>query len=284
MSGAFIETMKMIKVEHSIFALPFALVAAFLAADGLPDTRAVVLIILAMVFARSAAMAFNRLIDANIDAENPRTADRSIPAGRLTKSYAIGFTLATSALFILCAYLLNPLAFMLSPAVLAVLLGYSLTKRVTALCHFFLGLALGLAPLGAWIAVLGSFSWIPVILGVAVLMWTAGFDIIYACQDMDYDRDKRLHSIPATLGVMKSLWVSRFLHVGMVLILAWLGLELNLGYIYAAGLAMVIGTLAWEHSLVWNGSLEKVDMAFFTLNGVVSLVFGCMTIAAVMLH
>ncbi|MDJ0838224.1 MAG: UbiA-like polyprenyltransferase [Acidobacteriota bacterium] len=282
MSGAFVETMKMIKIEHSVFALPFALVGAFLAADGLPETRVLVLVLVAMVCARSAAMAFNRLIDADIDAANPRTAVRSIPAGRLTRGYAAGFTVITSLLFIGSAWLLNPLAFKLSPFVLAVLLGYSLTKRFTSLCHFVLGLALGLAPLGAWIAVTGSFSFIPVVLGVAVLLWTAGFDIIYACQDIGFDKEKRLHSVPTLLGIRGSLWLSRLLHVIVLGILSFLGLHLGLNWIYWAGMVLVAGCLGYEHSLVWDGSLDKVDMAFFTMNGIVSLAYGLTTIISIL--
>lgn len=283
MSGAFGETMKMIKIEHSIFALPFALVSAFLAADGLPPWRVLGLILCAMVLARSAAMAFNRWVDADLDAANPRTAARSIPAGRLSKGYALGFTLICAGLFLLVCYLLNPLALKLAPLMLAVLLGYSLTKRFTALCHFILGLALGLAPLGAWVAVTGQLSWLPVWLGVAVTAWTAGFDIIYACQDIDFDRKTALHSVPSRLGVMRSLWLARLLHFSMVALLVWFGLHLALAWPYWLGIAAVIACLAYEHALVWGGNLEKVDMAFFTMNGVVSLAYGITTLAAILL-
>jgi len=281
--SAFVETMKMIKIEHSVFALPYALVAAVLATGGLPEPRVLILVVAAMVCARSAAMAFNRLIDAPIDAANPRTAVRSIPAGRLSRTYATGFTLLAGALFVFIAYLLNPLAFALSPLMLAVLLGYSLTKRFTNLCHFVLGLALGLSPLGAWIAVTGSFDWLPVWLGLAVLLWTAGFDIIYACQDIGFDREQRLHSVPATMGVSRSLHLSRLLHLVMLAVLVWFGLETALAWLYWVGLAIVAGCLAYEHALVWDGSLERVDLAFFTMNGVVSLVFGFTTIGSVFL-
>ncbi len=281
MTGAFVETMKMIKIEHSVFALPFALAAAFLAADGPPASRILALIVIAMVCARAAAMAFNRLIDAELDARNPRTAIRAIPAGRLTKGYALGFTALSGALFIGAAYLLNPLAFRLSPLILAVLLGYSYTKRFTPLCHLILGLALGLSPLGAWIAVTGSVAWPPVLLGVAVLFWVAGFDIIYACQDVDFDRGARLRSIPAALGVKRALALSRLLHLIMLAIIAWFGAALDLGWLYWLGAALVALCLAYEHRLVWDGGLDKVDMAFFTMNGVVSLLYGAAVIAAV---
>ena len=283
MTGAFVETMKMIKIEHSVFAPPFALVSAFLAADGLPETRVLGLILLAMVCARSAAMAFNRYIDADIDSENPRTAIRSIPAGRLSRGYAMGFTIATSLLFVITSWLLNPLALKLSPIVLLVLLGYSLTKRFTSLCHFFLGAALGLAPLGAWVAVTGELSLIPLILGLAVLLWTAGFDIIYACQDIDFDRSQELHSVPARLGLNQSLNLSRLLHLIMVTTLCLLGLHLSLSWLYWVGIGLVVLCLGYEHSLVWGGKLDKVDMAFFMMNGVVSLVFGFTTIGSVLL-
>jgi len=283
MTTAFVETMKMIKIEHSVFALPFALVSAFLAAGGLPQTKVLGLILVAMVCARSAAMAFNRYIDADMDSENPRTAIRSIPAGRLTRGYALGFTITTSLLFIATCWLLNPLALMLSPVVLLVLLGYSLTKRFTSLCHFFLGAALGLAPLGAWVAVTGAFSLIPLILGLAVLLWTAGFDIIYACQDIDFDRSQNLHSVPARLGLDRSLLLARLLHLIMVTTLCLLGVHLELGWLYWAGIALVVLCLGYEHSLVWGGKLDKVDMAFFLMNGVVSLVFGFTTIGSILL-
>jgi len=284
MSGAFVETLKMIKIEHSVFALPFALAAAFLAASGPPSGRALLLILAAMVCARSAAMAFNRWLDADLDAANPRTAARSIPAGRLSKGYALGFTLVCAALFTAVCWLLNPLAFALSPLMLAVLLGYSYTKRFTAFCHFFLGLALGLSPLGAWIAVTGRFDWPPVWLGVAVLFWVAGFDIIYACQDIEFDRNARLRSVPAALGLRRALTLSRLLHLAMLAIIVWLGLNLALSWPYWTGVAVVALCLIYEHSLVWDGSLDRVDLAFFTLNGVVSLFFGAAVMAAAWLQ
>ena len=236
-----------------------------------------------MVFARSAAMAFNRYIDAHIDAKNPRTAIRSIPAGRLSRGYALGFTVVTALAFIGTAWLLNPLAFYLSPLMLVVLLGYSLTKRFTAYCHFVLGIALGLSPLGAWIAVTGSFDWLPIWLGIGVMCWTAGFDIIYACQDIDFDKDHGLFSVPSRIGVKWSLRLSRLLHVAMVAIISYVGVTLNMNWIYWAGVALVVACLIYEHSLVWGGRLEKVDMAFFTMNGVVSLVFGAATIGSILI-
>jgi len=283
MTGAFVETMKMIKIEHSIFALPFGLLSAFLAAGGFPEPRVLVLVVAAMVAARSAAMAFNRYVDAEIDARNPRTAIRSIPAGRLTRTYALGFIIVSSLLFMLCAWLLNPLAFYLSPLMLVVLLGYSLTKRFTSYCHFVLGLALGLSPLGAWVAVTGAFHWIPVQIGLAVMCWVAGFDIIYACQDIDFDRKEGLSSVPARLGVALSLNLSRLLHVVMVLLISFIGIQTELGWLYWTGVGLVVLCLIYEHSLVWDGDLSKVNIAFFTMNGVVSLIFGVTTIGSVLL-
>lgn len=283
MTAAFVETMKMIKIEHSVFALPFALVAAFMAAGGVPNPVTLALIIAAMVCARSAAMAFNRWLDADIDARNPRTATRSIPAGRLSAGYTLGFTIVCGALFITCAWLLNPLALMLSPLVLAWLLGYSYTKRFTAFCHVWLGIALGLAPFGAWVAVAGSVDPLPLALGLAVTGWTAGFDIIYACQDYEFDRNHRLNSVPTRLGINGALLLSKFLHVAMIAVLIGIGVVRTLHPVYWLGLVIVVACLVYEHSLVRGGNLEKVDMAFFTMNGVVSLVFGLTTCLAVVL-
>lgn len=283
MTSAFSETMGMIKIEHSIFAMPFALVAAFWAAQGWPSLPVLGLILLAMVFARSASMAFNRYLDADIDGRNPRTASRAIPAGRLSKGYALGFSMICALLFgIVCGFI-NPLALMLSPIFLLVLLGYSWSKRFTSLCHLLLGLALGLAPIGAWVAVTGQLSWVPVWLGMAVMGWTAGFDVIYACQDFEFDRREGLFSIPARLGVAGALLLSRILHCGMLILLIYLGVHLHQGLLYWLGIAMVTLLLVYEHGLVWGGNLSKVNMAFFTLNGMVSLLFGTMTIIGVIL-
>ncbi len=279
---AFFETLRMIKIEHSVFALPFALVSAFLAADGIPDLKTLILILVAMVSARSAAMAFNRYLDAEIDARNPRTQIRSIPAGRLSKSYVLAFTIGSIVVFVAACYFLNFLSWVLSPVVMLVLLGYSYTKRFTPLCHLVLGLALGLAPVGAWVAVTGTLDWIPVLLGVTVMFWTAGFDVIYACQDEAFDRQHKLHSIPVIIGVSNSLCLSRFLHLLTFILLMGFGYLLSFMWIYWAGLVLVGVTLFYEHYLVRGDDLSKVNMAFFTMNGVVSLVFGGMTIAALL--
>lgn len=281
MTSAFVETMRMIKIEHSVFALPFALVSAFLAADGLPALPVLGLILAAMVLARSAAMAFNRYLDAAIDARNPRTVVRSIPAGRLTRGYALGFTIVCALLFVGVTWLLNPLALALSPVMLLVLLGYSATKRFTSSSHFVLGLALGLAPIGAWVAVAGEISTVSVWLCLAVLGWVAGFDVIYACQDMDFDRQEGLHSVPVRLGISGSLWLARMLHLAMFSLLVYLGFHLGLNNMYWFGIVVVAACLIYEHALVWGGNLDKVDMAFFTMNGVVSLVYGVVTITSI---
>jgi len=278
----FFETMKMIKIEHSVFALPFALASAFLAADGVPEIQVIVLILIAMVSARSAAMAFNRYLDAEIDAKNPRTEVRSIPAGRLSKGYVLVFTIISVIIFSVTCYLLNPLTLKLSPIVVVVLLGYSYTKRFTPLCHLVLGLALGLAPIGAWVAVRGSLEWTPILLGIAVMLWTAGFDMIYACQDYEFDKKNGLHSIPVLIGISNSLALSRTMHLITLLLLFWFGYGLHLHWAYWAGLFLVGCSLGYEHTLIRGDDLSKVDMAFFTMNGIISLVFGGATIAAIL--
>ena len=211
--------LEMIKFEHTVFALPFAVMSAFIAADGLPSLEKSGWILVAMVGARSCAMAFNRLADAEIDAKNPRTAMRAIPAGLITKGTVWGFTLISAGLLVFAAWRLNPLAFALSPVALFVVMGYSYTKRFTALSHFWLGLSLSISPVGAWIAIQGSFALPPIVLCLVVLLWTAGFDIIYACQDVNFDRKHGLHSIPAKIGIRWSLWLSSALHVIAVLLL-----------------------------------------------------------------
>ena len=261
----------MIKFEHTVFALPFALLSALLAAEGWPGGRKILWIVVAMVGARSAAMAFNRLADARIDALNPRTSSRALPAGLLSRFFVAVFTLASASVFVLAAYQLNPLCFRLSFPVLLILLLYSYTKRFTRLSHLYLGLCLGLAPLGAWIAVRGEIGWPPLLLGLAVLLWTAGFDIIYACQDLHFDRRQALFSIPEGYGIERGLKVSRGLHFGMLaalLVLVWVQ---GLGWISLLGILLVAGLLWQEHRLVRPNDLSRVNVAFFTLNGYVSI-------------
>ena len=266
-------TLEMIKWEHSIFALPFALCGAMLAAGGLPTAHQVAWIIVAMVAARSAAMAFNRLADASIDAANPRTSTRALPAGQLTPAFVATFVVISSAVFIAAAAELNRLALWLSPLALAVLLLYSYTKRFTRWSHLVLGFALGIAPSAAWIAVRGSLDPRILLLTAAVTFWVAGFDVLYACQDLDFDRSSGLHSIPRYLGISRALWVARAFHIIMLLLLAALLAAFGMGKLAIAGVAVVAVLLAYEHSLVSAGDLRKLNAAFFTMNGVISVVF-----------
>jgi 4-hydroxybenzoate polyprenyltransferase len=271
-------TLEMIKFEHSVFALPFALTGAMLAwrddgyaAAGLAAKLA--WIVVAMVGARSAAMAFNRLADAEIDGRNPRTRMRHIPAGTLSRRFGLGFTLAASLLFLLAAAMLNPLCLKLAPAALGIVFFYSYTKRFTSLSHLVLGFALGVAPAAAWIAIRGSLDLRILWLTAAVTLWTSGFDIIYACQDFEFDRGEGLHSIPRRLGIAPALWVSRLLHSGMLFCLAMLVDAFRLGALSWAGAAVVAALLVYEHSLVKADDLSRVNAAFFTVNGWVSMLF-----------
>ncbi len=264
-------TLQMIKFEHTVFALPFALIAALLAQRGLPEAWQLVWIVAAMVGARSAAMTFNRIVDYSYDLANPRTKSRALPAGTLSKSFAILFTIAMSALFVISAGLLNPLCFYLSFPTLAILLSYSYTKRFTSLSHIVLGFAIGLAPLGAWLAIRGSFGLPPIILGSAVMLWIAGFDIIYACQDITFDRQARLFSIPSRWGTARALQVSSALHIATVGLLVLIAGVSELGLIAYCGIGIVAAILYWEHRIVRPDDLSRVNVAFFNLNGYVSL-------------
>ena len=266
-------TLEMIKWEHSVFALPFALTAAMLAASGLPPASKLAWIVVAMVAARSAAMAFNRLVDADIDAANPRTAMRALPAGHLSPRYVAIFVVISCAALIVAAWRLNRVALYLSPVALAIILLYSYTKRFTRWSHFVLGFALGIAPAAAWIAVRGSFDPRILILTAAVTLWVGGFDILYSCQDYDFDREHRLYSVPKSFGIRNALILARALHVLMVLLLIGLLLVFGLGWWAYAGVGIVMVLLAWEHSLVSPNDLTRLNAAFFTVNGVVSLVF-----------
>jgi 4-hydroxybenzoate polyprenyltransferase len=277
-------TLEMIKFEHSVFALPFALTGAMLAVRGWPTWRQCAWLIVAMVGARSAAMAFNRIADLKLDALNPRTQRRPLPAGQLSLRFATGFTVVSSALLVLAAYELNPLAFKLSPVALAILLGYSFTKRFTVLTHLVLGLCLGMSPVGAWIALRGDLSLSAVLLGAAVTLWVAGFDIIYACQDIEFDRSLALHSIPRRYGVAAALYLSAALHALMLgLLLVVVRIE-NLAWPAVVGLAVVAVLLAYEHTLVKPSDLSRVNAAFFTVNGYVSLLFFVTWAAAILRH
>jgi 4-hydroxybenzoate polyprenyltransferase len=266
-------TLEMIKWEHSIFALPFALCGAMLAAGGFPSLHQLLWIIVAMVAARSAAMAFNRWADAAIDAANPRTNTRALPAGHLSPAFVVTFVLVSSAVFVLAASRLNRLALLLSPVALLVLLLYSYTKRVTRWSHLVLGFALGIAPAAAWIAVRGTLDSRILLLTAAVTFWVAGFDVLYACQDYDFDRQAGLHSIPRYLGIRGALWVARGFHLLMVGFLVALLVVFGLGMLAAGGVALVILLLLYEHSLVKANDLSKLNAAFFTMNGVISVLF-----------
>ncbi len=275
--------LEMIKFEHTIFALPFAVMSAFLASEGLPDWPKLCWIVLAMVGARSCAMAFNRLVDAEIDRHNPRTQMRAIPAGLLRRVDVAIFTLFSAILLVVSAYQLNPLAFKLSPIALAAIMLYSYTKRFTALAHLWLGLSLSMAPIGAWIAIKGQFDLVPLLLGLAVMLWTAGFDVIYACQDFDFDKSLGLHSIPVKFGIRSALWISSSLHVGTVFTLIVIGWISQLSWIYLIGVCTVAVILVYEHSIVKPNDLSRVNLAFFTLNGAVSLILMALAVADVML-
>jgi 4-hydroxybenzoate polyprenyltransferase len=266
-------TLEMIKWEHSIFALPFALCGVMLAANGHPTIHQLAWIVIAMVAARSAAMAFNRLADTSIDAANPRTMTRALPTGALSSRFVATFVLVSCAVFVLSARQLNRLAFALSPVALVVLLLYSYTKRFTRWSHLVLGFALGIAPAAAWIAVRGSFDPRILLLTAAVTLWVGGFDVLYSCQDYEFDRQAGLHSIPRFWGIGKSLWIARVFHVLMLLLLIIFVAAFGLGKIAIAGVVVVALLLAYEHSLVSARDLSRLNAAFFTMNGVISVVF-----------
>ena len=270
--------LEMIKFEHSVFALPFALTGALLALreSGLEIAGAggkFAWIILATVAARSAAMAFNRVADAEIDARNPRTNKRAIPAGVISKSFAWGFIVFWSGVLIFAAAMLNPLCLKLAPAALAIVFGYSYTKRFTSLSHLVLGFALGIAPAAAWIAIRGSLDPAILMLTAAVMFWTAGFDIIYSCQDREFDAAEGLYSLPRVWGVARALWVARVFHLVMVGLLATLASALELGLLSEAGIAVVAALLVYEHSLVRPDDFSRVNAAFFTVNGFIGVLF-----------
>ena len=266
-------TLEMIKWEHSIFALPFALTAALLAAHGFPPWRSLVWILVAMVAARSSAMAFNRWADAKIDAANPRTRSRAIPAGLLSAQFVFGFTCVAALIFVFAAAQLNRLTLYLSPVVLVILLGYSYLKRFTRWSHLGLGLAIGLAPSAAWIAVRGSLDPRILVLTAAVTLWAGGFDVLYACQDFEHDRAAGLHSLPQAIGIPAAFWAARALHLAMLALLVWFGILFHFLAIGWAGIAIVTLLLAYEHSIVSPRDLRRLNAAFFTMNGVIAMVF-----------
>jgi len=269
--------LEMIKFEHSVFALPFALTGALLAArattHGWPTLRQILWIIVAMVAARTAAMTLNRIADLHYDKENPRTKMRALATGALSVSFAWAFTIVAVAVFFLAAWQLNLLALKLAPLALAVLFFYSYTKRFTHWSHLFLGFALGISPAAAWIAITGHLDLRMLILCAAVTLWVGGFDVLYACQDLEFDKEARLYSVPRRFGIAKALWIARLMHVGVVILLSWLAASFGLPWPAWAGIAVVAVLLGYEHSLVKANDLSKLNAAFFTVNGYISILF-----------
>jgi 4-hydroxybenzoate polyprenyltransferase len=261
-----------IKFQHTVFALPFAVMSAFIAARGAPEPIKLMWIVVCMVSARCAAMAFNRIVDAQFDMKNPRTQGRALPSGRVdVKSYWL-FLIVSSLLFIFSTGMLNSLALYLSPVALAIVFFYSLTKRFTAYSHFWLGLAISIAPVGAWVAIREEISYVSLLLGAAVVFWLIGFDILYSCMDMEFDRESNLNSIPQKFGVKTALRIAYISHVLMIVLLFALLQPVNeLGVLYATGVVIVSGLLVYEHSLVHPDDLSEINMAFFNVNGVISM-------------
>ena len=277
-------TLEMIKWEHSIFALPFALTGAVLAAGGWPHGATLLWIVICMVSLRTAAMAFNRLVDTDIDRINPRTAMRALPAGLLSKGFVAAFTVMSLAVFIGAAAMLNHLTLLLSPIAIVVVLSYSYMKRITRWSHLVLGLALGIAPSAAWIAVRGGLDPRIIVLTGAVLLWVAGFDVLYACQDFEHDRANGLHSVPQAFGLRGAFLLARTMHVLMLAMLGWLVVLFHLGPVAIGGVGAVALLLLYEHSLVSPGDMRRMNAAFFTLNGVISVVFFCSVALDVLLR
>jgi 4-hydroxybenzoate polyprenyltransferase len=277
MAGRIRTILEMIKFEHSVFALPFALTGALLAAratqHGWPTLRQILWIVIAMVAARSAAMTLNRIADLRYDKENPRTKMRALATGALSVSFAWIFTLAAVALFFVAAWKLNPLALKLAPVAMAILFFYSFTKRFTTWSHLFLGFALGISPAAAWIAITGSLDWRMLILCGAVTLWVGGFDVLYACQDIEFDKQAGLFSVPQRFGIAAALMIARMMHAGVVLLLIWLAASFGLPWPAWAGIVVVAALLGYEHSLVKANDLSKLNAAFFTVNGYISMLF-----------
>ncbi|MBI4374137.1 MAG: UbiA family prenyltransferase [Deltaproteobacteria bacterium] len=271
--GRLKNTLSLIKFSHTLFALPFALASMLVAANGLPPLRLFLLILACMVTARTAGMAFNRYLDAAIDARNPRTAGREIPRGVVSRRFTLGLSLVSAFLFVLSAAAINPLCLRLSPVALFFLFFYSYTKRFTFLAHLFVGLALGIAPIGAWIAITGQFALEPFVLGLSVLFWVAGFDIIYATLDHEFDRKERLHSLVVRLGLKKALLVSRLFHLTTMILFFLFGILIDANRGFWLALAVCSLLLVYEHSLVKPDDLSKVNAAFFNMNGYISIVF-----------
>ena len=271
--------LSLIKFSHTIFAMPFALIGFFLAKPHEFQWAILIYVILCMIFARSAAMAFNRYIDRDIDKKNPRTATvREIPSGKIKPSNALLFTIINALLFIITTYLINPICFKLSPIALIIILGYSITKRFTYLCHLFLGIGLALAPIGSFLAVSGKFDILPILFSVAVLFWVSGFDIIYALQDEEFDKNENLYSIPALIGVKNSMIISKILHFLTFITLLFAGLKYNFGIYYHIGFIIFTILLVYQHIIIKPNDLSKINLAFFTTNGIASVIFGLLVI------
>lgn len=279
-----IEFFKMIKLEHSLFALPFAFTGMFIAAKGIPSLHIIIWVTIAMISARSAAMGLNRLIDAEIDKENPRTSDRSIPKGLITKKKTLIYIIISLLIYFISTYMLNKLTFILSPIPVLIFILYSYTKRFTNLCHIVLGIALGLAPIGAWIATTGNIEISAVILGLSVLLWVAGFDILYAIQDIDFDRKQGLYSIPSVMGIYGALIIARILHTLSFLIFITLKFTASLGSIYLAGILISGAFMVYEHSLVSKNDLSKLNLAFFNINAYISIIILIFTLADILVR
>jgi len=275
--------LEMIKFEHTIFALPYAVISAFLASNGWPEFAKILWIFVAMVGARSCAMAFNRIVDMKYDKINPRTSNRALPTGSVKVRSVWIFTIMSGLIFVFAAYMLNNLAFMLSPIALLIILSYSYSKRFTALSHLWLGLSLAIAPIGTWIAIKVEFAFVPILLGLAVMLWTAGFDIIYACQDKEFDGKIGIHSIVKRFGIKRALQISSAMHLVMVLVLLVLPLLTELKYLYLFGVGFITILLVYEHAIVKPNDLSRVNVAFFTLNGMVSLGLMIMSVADIVL-
>jgi 4-hydroxybenzoate polyprenyltransferase len=274
---------RLVKFEHTIFAMPFALIGFFMASmvtDQIYFWRLLGAIVLAMVFARNAAMGFNRYLDRKFDAANPRTASREIPAGLVSAPRALTFVVINALLFITVAFLINPLCFALSPVALFIILGYSFTKRITPLCHFVLSLGLSLAPIGAWLAVTGSFALAPLLFSGVVFFWVSGFDIIYACQDVEFDQKYRLQSIPVLVGIRKALGISVILHVIAFIFVILAGIKLEANLIFWLGAALFGGLMVYQHQIVKADDLSRVDLAFGTTNGIAGVIFAVFVIGS----
>jgi 4-hydroxybenzoate polyprenyltransferase len=265
--------LELVKFSHTIFALPFALASMLLAAHGFPAPAVIAWILVAMVAARTAAMGFNRIVDRKIDALNPRTRNREIPSGKITVQQAIVLVSVSGAVFVFAAGMLNDLAFWLSLPTLGVLFFYSLCKRFTSLSHFVLGICLGIAPIGAWVAVREKVELIPIVLGAAIMFWVAGFDVIYATMDDEFDRKVGLHSMVQKFGIARALWLARLFHLVFLALLAWFGVLAQMGVLFMASTALIAAFLIYEHAIVRPDDLRRVNAAFFLINGVISVIF-----------